>query len=92
MSPPKEDGLALVFGKPKGGKDPEPPMGDEPDGMGEDDGGGLDAACSEMLEHLGIALPPEKEKAFCEALKNFVQMVDEEPHEEGPDMGEEGEE
>ena len=84
MASKHSDGLALVFGKPH-----DEPDGDEPemDEDGDDASGGLEAACSEMLEHLGIALPPEKERAFCDALKNFVKLAAEEPDEE-PEMGE----
>lgn len=81
----KPDGLAIVFGhgKPPKGEDPEVPMGDEPEGEDEDYGG-FETACKEFFEHLGIALPAEKEQAACEALRNLIHLADEEPHEEGP--------
>lgn len=84
----KKDGLAMIFGPAeKDEKEKSDPMADD---MPEEDGGGddgLEAACSEFLEHLGIALPKEKMMAACEALKSFVQMAG---HTE-PD-GDEGEE
>lgn len=87
MSPPKEPkgGLALVFGH--GEPEEQDKDGDGYD-MGNED---LETACDEFLSHLGIMLPDDKKKEACEALKNFVQLVDKEPHEEGSHEEGEGE-
>jgi hypothetical protein len=87
-----KDGLALIFGKHDPEEDGAGDDGYDMAGDGDDDG--LLAACHEVTAALGITLDEAKAKAFCEALKSFVQMVDEEPHKEGgeaeepmPDLG-----
>ena len=68
--------LALAFGPaPK-----DAPAGDDsgelpPDGGDDTAPEGLQAACDEFLDALGLTVDEDKKAAACEALKSFVSMA-----------------